>query len=337
MNHHFKFFQMKIKFLTVLFVLVLICYLPGSSQTYNLSITNEPYVPLTGGTSLVQGVWDDPEFNVPLGFSFDYYGQTTDMLHVISGFLGGIYTTNLDANAVNLMAVFATDFVDRGYNTGQAMSPILFKTTGTTGHRITTVEFKNAGFFSDTVINGVYQDFINFQLRLFEETGNIEMHLGPYSVSNIAADFDGPPGPIVGLIEGLNYGSGEVSGEVLLLNGDPVNPEIITTYNDAYLTWPIPENTVYRFSTGATATHDLSKPQLEQYYFPNPCVQNVTLKPELRDEIQSPVYVFNSLGQIVRIDDQPERIELDGLSVGIYQLRFNTKDGQVIQRISLMN
>src|SRR4030095_7435130 len=143
---------MKINFLLLSFIFFLIFRVSGNCQTYHLDITNEPYEPIVGGTALVIGIWDDPEFEIPIGFNFYFFGMT-DKLYCFADFQCGVFSSNLDPDSLNLIGVFAGDFIDRGYDADSALSPILFKTEGTVGHRVTTIEYKNAGFYSGTIID----------------------------------------------------------------------------------------------------------------------------------------------------------------------------------------
>ena len=72
------------------------------------------------------------------------------------------------------------------------------------------------------------------------------------------------------------------------------------------------------------------------FYYPNPSTDFVTLNPQLVDRIISDVSVINAEGVIVKKENKPERIELDGLPAGIYILKFTTDSGFVTQRISLI-
>jgi hypothetical protein len=195
------------------------------------------------------------------------------------------------------------------------------------------VEYKNAGFFSGTTENGTYVDFINFQLKIFEGSGDIEMHMGPYSLENPQVDFDGNPGPIMGFVQGLDLANFTANGEVELLDGSPLKPAIITSFTDSYITWPIPENTVYRFSTSSTGIHDENTIKQIAFYHPNPSTEFVTLIPGLSNKITSNVSVINAEGVVVKTEKNPERIELDGLPAGIYVLKFQTDSGMIVQRI----
>lgn len=308
----------------------------ANSQSYTLTVTNEPYHDLVGGIQLVDTTWDDPGFIVPLGFNFDFFGETTNSLYSHEVFVGGLFTTNLDIDALNLILAFSVDLIDRGYDNGENLSPISYKTEGAAGVRVTTLEYNNAGFYSGIVTNGIRQDYINFQLKLYEMNGDIEIHIGPYLTSDPDLDFEGVPGPVIGLIQAFDFVNLEVNGEVELLDGNALDPDIITSFVESYVTWPIPENTVYRFSGNSTAIDETANFESESFYFPNPCNQFVTLKPELRDEVQSPVFVTNSTGQLVRIDDQPDQVEFHDLTAGIYQLKFQASDCQVVQRILVM-
>ena len=310
--------------------------LPIQSQSYHLAVSSEPYHDLVGGIALIDSTWDDPAFIVPLGFNFEFFGETTTNLYSSDPFVGGIFFTNLDINALNLIFAFSADLIDRGYDIGTILSPISFKTEGAPGTRTTTVQFKDAGFFSGVTEGGTYVDFINFQLKIYEGSGDIEMHIGPYSIDSPDLDFDGSPGPIVGLIQGFDLENITVSGEVELLNGNALTPDIITSFTDSYLTWPIPQNTVYRFSKTSTAVHDVTMLEPVPFYYPNPSTGFVTLNPALKDKITSDVNVINAQGMVVKTDNKPERIDLDGLSPGIYVLKFQTDSGIVVQKISLI-
>lgn len=314
---------------------ILLSYIPLLSQTYSLTVSNEPFEFLENGVQATKGVWDNPSFVVPIGFSFEFFGEMTTNLYALEDFYDGILSTSLNPTSVNLMVPFATDLIDRGYDIDSSMSPILYKTEGPAGERVFTLEYKNVGFWGSEELNGIYIDFVNFQLKIFEASDNFEFHIGPHSVSDPSLAFD-TLGPIIGLVEGYDLNYGEVSGEVMLLSGDPLSPQIITEFVESYVTWPIPENTVYRFIKNPTAVSDPVDSQSSVFYYPNPCREFVTLKPGLIADIKSPVYVINIFGEIIKVDNDPGVIELDNISAGFYGLNFLTTGGPITQRISLI-
>lgn len=320
------------------FNLIAVCLLSFqmlNSQSYTLTVTSQPYDTLVGGSLAVTGVWDDPGFTVPIGFNFEFFGETTNTLYTPQDFVGGLLATNLDINELDLIVPFGADLIDRGYDIGFAMSPMLYKTEGSAGSRVFTFEYKNVGFYSGMTQNGVYVDYANVQMRLYEASGDIEVHIGPYSITDAGLDFEAP-GPNIGLLQGFNGFTGEVSGEIMLLDGNATNPTIVTDTTDAFVTWPIPENTVYRFSSTPTSTDRVADIREQDFYYPNPSNDHVSLRPEITMEILSPVQVINNMGEIIRVDSETGIIELEYLSTGIYTLRFVTAEGPVLQRISLI-
>ena len=322
-----------------LLMISVICFFALSSvqsQTYSFSTSNEPYQFITNGTSAVKDSWDDPGLAISTGFNFEYFGANTNVLYSLDDFVGGYFAANLNLEALNLLIAFGVDLIDRGFEIDSAMSPIYYKTEGPVGNRVFTLEYNNAGFYSGVTDSlNIYIDFVNFQVRLFEESGDIEMHIGPYSVSDPELVFDAP-GPVIGLVEGYHYFDGTVTGEVLLLSGNALTPDLITTFEESYVTWPIPENTVYRFTNTTTAIRDIWNTSDADYYFPNPSHQNISLRAELIDQIISPVYVINALGQLMIVDEAPSVIELNHLPAGIYGINFRTAEGWRSQRISLI-
>ncbi|MEP6648283.1 MAG: T9SS type A sorting domain-containing protein [Saprospiraceae bacterium] len=307
----------------------------GRSQSYHLTVSSRPYQDLVGGTPLVTETWDDPGFSIPLGYSIDFFGQSVSTIYSPSDFTGGIFTTNLDASSLDLIIPFSVDLIDRGYNINTLMSPISFKTITVAGRKSTTIEYKNAGFIADSS-SGVRTDFVNVQFTVFEGTDDVEVHIGPSSVSDIDLDFETSSGPAIGLLQGYDLNNGVVNGDVFLLDGNPLAPTIHTTFTDAYVDWPIPDGTVYTFSRQTSAVHDEVVNGSTSYYFPNPANQVVTIKPELAGKIISEVSIFNSDGVKVKAKKDQQKIDLDGFSPGIYMLRFQTEDGPAMQRICVM-
>ena len=314
---------------------LLIGWIPSQSQSYTVTVSNKTFEFLDEGNLAFFGVWDDPGFTVPLGFEFELFGETTSQLYAWEDFYGPVLSTNLNGASLNLMLLFSSDLIDRGFELDTPLSPILYHIEGPVGERIFTIEYNNAGFWAGDIQNDIYIDYINLQLRIFEENGDFEYHIGPYSISNPAADFEGNPGPALGVVEGYDYNTGNINGEILLLTGNPLSPQIETSNPDVYLTWPIPVGTVYRFSNEPTAVSD---PVIESssFYYPNPSHDFVSLRSEFADEIKSGVYIINSVGEVIRTDNEPGVIELENLSAGIYTLKFLTTGGQVSQRISLI-
>ena len=58
----------------LLFIVTFIANAIGAQQSYYFGQYQDAYEPLTDSISLNQGqIWDDPTYNVPLGFNFDFF------------------------------------------------------------------------------------------------------------------------------------------------------------------------------------------------------------------------------------------------------------------------
>jgi hypothetical protein len=289
-----------------------------------------------GGQSIVNGVWADPEFAVPLGFSLALFNENVETLYAADFYGGGYVSSNLNFSETNLVLMFTAYVIDRGFELDSAISPITYKTEGSAGQRIFTLEFENAGFGFGESENGVFTEFINYQLKIYEASGDIEIHIGPHSVDNQVVVFEGNAGPGIGLVEKYDFENGLVNGELCLLDGNPTNPDVITTFVPAALNWPIPENTVYKFFREPTKVNEPGINYSVNYYSPNPASGNIRLQSFYEGQIVGPVNVINSSARVVSRDSSPDIIELSGLPAGIYQLYFETSEGFGGQRILLL-
>jgi len=66
-------------------LILIICGLTfyAHSQSYEFTVSTNPYINLTGSTSLNgTAPWDDPEFEIPIGFDFQYFDTTIDKIYI---------------------------------------------------------------------------------------------------------------------------------------------------------------------------------------------------------------------------------------------------------------
>ena len=110
------------------------------AQTYQVAVSQRPYVNLTGGQSLVNGVWSSLDFEVPLGFSLNFYNEDIQSLYSADFYGGGYVTSSLNFSATNVLLMLSAYIVDRGLEADSAISPVTYKTEGSAGHRIFTLE-----------------------------------------------------------------------------------------------------------------------------------------------------------------------------------------------------
>ena len=82
---------------------------------------------------------------------------------------------------------------DRDITENGSLSPISYKTEGTTGSRIFKMEIKNAGLEVEIEEDEVSTSFLNYQIWIYEGTSKIEYHFGPSLVSYLLY-LNGEPG-----------------------------------------------------------------------------------------------------------------------------------------------
>lgn len=309
-----------------------------SGQTYTFSTYQSPYVSVGIGFPLTKEVWDDPAFVVPLNFQFTFFDNIITELESVEDYTGGaIMTARLEGNLASVFGVYGPDIIDRGFHTGISASAIYFAYFGDPGQRIYVQEWLNVGFANGDTINGLYTDYVNFQLQLHEASGEIIYHFGTSSVTNPVADYEGFPGPSIGLLEEVDITGPGTPAQTLLLSGDPSNPTIISEFVPSFLNGTIPANTVYRFTPPGTAVNDQSIQKQESVFYPNPSSGELYIRPGYESKITFPVQMFGSDGMLVKEIKEQGLLDVYDLPAGIYEIRFRTDTGWSTERMVVMN
>lgn len=219
----------------VFFAIALLSALTGKAQikSYKDSTFMQPYSLLSGATSLNSGLfWDDPDFTIPIGFTFKFFGDSTNTLYHSADFgTGGQFLLKPftpTTQFFSFIAMIGSDLRDRDTtNSGSSKSPISYQTTGTAPNRIFKLQFRNAGFVN-AIDNGNYQDSLSIQLWLHETSNMIDVRFGPGNLVSSAMDlWDGGPGPFIGIFDSVNYQSLNLSvKKSYFLNGTVTAPVI---------------------------------------------------------------------------------------------------------------
>jgi hypothetical protein len=173
---------------------------------YSSVYDNSSFSFLSGANSVNANLyWDDPEFSIPIGFTFRLFADTTDTLY-ISGAIGkgGILTSKpVLASTTKTAGIVASgsDLVDRSASLGTSVSPISSITSGTAPNRILKIEWKNAGFYN-AIDQGNLDDVTNFQVWIYEGSDIVEVRYGAGNYVSSALDlYDGGPGAWVGVFD----------------------------------------------------------------------------------------------------------------------------------------
>lgn len=159
------------RFLFFVSALLLMVALDCHAQSYSLSGSAGTFTPVASGTA-VDAVESDDSMSstIPIGFSFNYYGNTYTQLKACSnGFLTFDLTTIADAgNVINntyTLKSIAPLWDDLDGTGGTAV----YTTTGAAGSRVFTFEWMNWKWNYNASAAG-----ISFQVKLYETTNTIE-------------------------------------------------------------------------------------------------------------------------------------------------------------------
>lgn len=306
-------------------------------QTYTFSHFIAGYTNLSGSTSLNNGAtWDDPIYTIPLGFTFNYFGEsmTTIQLDGLGGMLiVGDYLT--DPYESYLIA-YGPDIIDRGDDLGTSLSNISYKTDGAPGGRVCKIEWNNVGFFDGNVgFDNIYIDYLNFQVWLYESSDVIEIRFGPKSITEPLVDFGGETGPGIVLLHGISTSSNDIYGHQLMLGGNPSNP---TSYDNDYslndtvivLDTVIPPLTVYRFNPALTTSQEEISSISPFSVVPNPAQDKLRL---VRDEnVSSEIHsasIVDVNGKVLFSNlEFNKEISIRNLHSGMYFIQVEMKSGE---------
>ncbi len=329
--------------LLVISQLPLFSQLDCSSVEYEYSTFIEAYQDIDPeqATSLSQGiVWDDPDFEFPIGFDFEFFSFTTSNLMVSGDLLGAGVIGNPDAlkSDANAFLPAFSDFTDLAYanfeeGSENGISNISHITEGEEGNRIMKLEWQNVGFYGE-VSSGTANNYINVQLWLYEADQSIEFRYGPSLINqeDLEIVFDGIPGPLSGLICSLPFEEGEVVGT--LLDGDTSNPFLVEFDEDAYeppsLEGMPVSGRVYRWERNVISVEE-NLGSIDLNVFPNPFEELINLNSGF--EIES-IQITDMAGKVVlesALQCKTCQLNTESLASGIYLVKMKI-GSQIISR-----
>jgi hypothetical protein len=160
-------------------LLLLFMVQTNMSQLYTFQKIEEDYIPLEDATQISGNeVWSDTIFQIPVGFNFMIYGRKFDSCFLQQGNL--FFNHHLaDIQTSDTAYCFFSsryNIDDSGDDNSGSLSPVYYKTEGIPGNRVFIIEYVNTKIKSGT------NDYtIDFQIRLHEYNGTLEIHYGSFS------------------------------------------------------------------------------------------------------------------------------------------------------------
>jgi len=311
-----------------------IASLAAQAQSYKLNASTGTYTNLTGATSLNDGqVWDDPDFKVPIGFAFDLFGITMTDIYIDDFGLGAYLThTTVDTGIKPLIIAYGPDIIDRGYDIDHTASEISYVTEGSAGSRILKIEWKNFGFWGDLDDDGVASDSGNMQVWLYETSNTIEIRFGPSQITSQEINYEGLPGPFIGLIGGFDFDAYDVDSAAHFVTGNPNLPTMSYADTIAFVGGDIPNGAIYRFYIPNAGLNDLKNVDIS--ISPNPASTWISISSNKRI-IQS-IAIFNLSGQeVIQPLQGVDGIDVSQLIRGVYIAHIETDNGMVRQKVIL--
>ena len=286
----------------------------ANAQTYSLTTSNVTYEELTGATDITGGqLWDDEIWQAPIGFAVELFDSTFTTLNVNSN--GYLFDTI--GNAVIMIGMSRADMVDGAFLIDfNSPIPVTYLTEGTEGTKVFKIEWKMANVWGADSTN-----VVNYQIWIYEETGNIEFHFGTGFLGNMST------------LSVQKYSGTPYFEDGISLIGDPVNPETSTVINQKMDDYPS-DGMVYTFVKGEPVPTAIAENQeINLTLYPNPVSELLTVSCEEHGGAQW--NIINSLGQKVKtgkLSGNNTTISVNDMNHGYYLFQLITPDHQIVQK-----
>ncbi len=227
----------------------------AQTMFYKDSFYTAPFQRLIGSTLVNLGadtLWDDPTFEVPLGFKFRFFNDSTTSIHC-SGDLGLGAMLSLNNTDTNNFKIIFVSFLDlENKNDSLALSPISYLISGVAPNRICKLEWRNAG-----LLDGLATDSIDIQAWFYEDSDIIEYRYGNVNIQAAPEDIyyiTGEAGDYLGIMDSLDIsGITPSSKKTYFFQGNPQVPDFDSltsfTFISAFpgMDTTVSSNTVFRF------------------------------------------------------------------------------------------
>ena len=318
---------------TILYtIIIFLIAISSDAQYYDFVSLNVTYYESDNWTSVSNGeIWDDPEYEIPLPWEFNFYGKTIDKIYISEeGYGAELSTQPYDSpEPYSYITPFNADIIDRGLNGTEALSEIRYTTQVSADNELFIIEWWNVGFYNELEY-GISESFISFQVIFNRNFNAISFSYGPSNIANPDLIYEELSGVAVCMLQDIDEDPTTPIGEAICLVGDANNPSLkmfnIDQDDPEFLVGDIPENKLYLFSVNdAVSTSDVILAD-EINLFPSPAVNIVHIESDI---LFSNFRITNSMGKLIHDDIiDAQRIDISSLSSGIYFVELFTEDGR---------
>jgi Secretion system C-terminal sorting domain len=321
------------KSLLSIFAFSAISFANAQEFPYPFEVLNEPYADLVEPVSLSGNeLWDDPEYQVPIGFDFQLFDSQISELYILPP--GSQIVGSISQKTTELLFPYLSDIMNASID--EAVSPISYLLDGTEGSYIFKLEFKNVGFYSEFEAQGTFGNTTNFQVWLYQGSNVIEYRFGDNTIkSGNLIHFFGN-GPLVGLGQQVALDGSSWAG-FWTLAGDPSNPTVsaIPTGTQFFtaeqvLSGEPLSGTVYRFGTLPTSIEEeQTTASIELQVWPTLATTEIHFNAKEGEEY----IIYNMLGKQVYqgiATSTIETVNVSNLAAGQYILKTETGKGLLV-------
>lgn len=249
-----------------LFALLLISIV-SSAQEYTVEYSFRTYEPLVDANLLdesdpyVDGSGRELYRAIPIGFPFNYHEEAYNSIRVGQN---GYVLFESGGGFKSFINVF--ECRQMNFQGDPSLSPIYYEVSGETGDRIFKLEYVKSGFVNDEE----EEDYINYQLWIYENCDVFEIHIGESSIDSAETDlfYNNRPSAFMG------YGN-YFPNFFYILGGNVIDPVLQT--NPLYTLDSVPNSgSVYTFRNCFVSLDE--KEETTFAIYPNPTSDQVNLQ-----------------------------------------------------------
>lgn len=301
------------------------------AQGYTFMNSTGTYTDLVNPTVISTAGWDPTaSFVVPIGFNFTIDGVTFTNFEADG--LGDLTFTN--GTTSKYIFPFDGILVDRSFpSTTTTQSPVSYLLTGTAPSRILKLEFKNAGTADPQTQTLYANEFVNFQVWLYEGTNKVEVRYGTSNLAHATVTFFGESGPTEAIVTDF---SSSISG--YFLQGSATAPTLttLTSATSYFGLTSIPANgAIYAFTpaTASGVAKDLDNAAVT--VFPNPATDRLHISGLTEFNSPATVKIYDALGKVVVSENltAAQAVDINMLPKGTYFVEIISAKNRVGKQI----